>query len=503
MFCVWHADLIQTYINSSKWPALISIKCISSPGCLTAGDALRELDTMNIIRSDPFILISGDVISNINLAKAIAFHKQKCKEDSNNVMTVVLKKTQYSAGAQPLLDDLVVGMDGDSSQILLFDNNVTKKSVNLPLALINDHRRTNFHTDLLDCHIDICSPELMVQFSDNFDYQDVRKDFIENEVGNHALGKHIFGYIIQDEYAARVRDARTYHAICRDIVLRWVYPFVPDSQLLQDNAYLHTKRYTYKGTGTSVARSATIEEGVVLGHGSTVGHGANVSRTIIGQDCNIGDNCFVSESHVWKGVVIESGARVEQSILCDGVIVRRNAVVSRGCVLSYGVIVGEGVVLPEYSRVSVRQTSSSHSNSSFLGHGGVGFLWVSPSQADADDDEASVSSQLPVDKIKAQSIGCWEEESWKHSLWDAMPPPADDFDEDDGDDYGSGSGDEGGYAMRSENSPNGANTANMNFTRIISEMVLTGYAEGHPAESLLMEIKGCKFAQNKVYKLFA
>lgn len=29
----------------------------------------------------------------------------------------------------------------------------------------------NFSTDLLDCHVDICSPELMLQFSDNFDYQ--------------------------------------------------------------------------------------------------------------------------------------------------------------------------------------------------------------------------------------------------------------------------------------------------------------------------------------------
>ena len=27
--------------------------------------------------------------------------------------------------------------------------------------------------------------------------QDIRRDFIQNEVGNHALGKHIYGYVIQ------------------------------------------------------------------------------------------------------------------------------------------------------------------------------------------------------------------------------------------------------------------------------------------------------------------
>ena len=46
---------------------------------------------------------------------------------------------------------------------------------------MTDHLGLVLRTDLLDCHVDICSPELMVQFSDNFDYQDIRRDFIQNE----------------------------------------------------------------------------------------------------------------------------------------------------------------------------------------------------------------------------------------------------------------------------------------------------------------------------------
>lgn len=37
------------------------------------------------------------------------------------------------------------------------------------------------------------------------------------------------------------------------------------------------------------------------------------------------------------------------------------------------------------------------------------------------------------------------------------------------------------------------------FVQIISDMVTSGYTESHPADSLLMEIKGYKFAQNKAY----
>jgi hypothetical protein len=172
VFCVWHGDKIQEYVNNSKWPSILSVRCIQSTSCLSAGDALRELDTMNIIRSDPFVLISGDVISNINLKEAIAFHKRKRKEDINNVMTMVLKEVQTTAGLKPVLDDLVVAMDRSSSQIVLFENAYKKNNVKVSLELMAEHPKgLTFYTDLLDCNVDICSPELMVQFSDNFDYQ--------------------------------------------------------------------------------------------------------------------------------------------------------------------------------------------------------------------------------------------------------------------------------------------------------------------------------------------
>lgn len=173
IFCVWHADMIEQYVKASKWATRLAVRCISSPNCQSAGDALRELDALNVIRSDPFVLISGDVISNINLKDAISFHKLKRKADSNNVMTVVLKKVQPLAGAKPLLDDLTVAMNRESSQIVLFENSFKRKSVSVCMDLLSEHRPAGlrFHTDLLDCHVDICSPELMLQFSDNFDYQ--------------------------------------------------------------------------------------------------------------------------------------------------------------------------------------------------------------------------------------------------------------------------------------------------------------------------------------------
>ena len=65
---------------------------------------------------------------------------------------------------------MVVGLDSITKQLVLFDNSA-RAEVRLPLELAIERPSIEFSTSYLDCHIDVCSPELMLQFSDNFDYQ--------------------------------------------------------------------------------------------------------------------------------------------------------------------------------------------------------------------------------------------------------------------------------------------------------------------------------------------
>ena len=171
VFCVWLSDLVQSYISKSKWNLKLDVHCITSSSCLSPGDALRELDSMGVIRSDPFILISGDVISNMDLKKAINFHKEKRRLDPNAIVTVSLKTIDDTAGTKSVFDDLIAGFDRSNSQLLLFDDSYQKDNVSIPLQILKEHPDILIRKDLLDCHIDICSPEFMLQFSDNFDYQ--------------------------------------------------------------------------------------------------------------------------------------------------------------------------------------------------------------------------------------------------------------------------------------------------------------------------------------------
>lgn len=47
-------------------------------------------------------------------------------------------------------------------------------------------------TDLIDTHITICAPEVLMLFSDNFDYQNVKRDFVGGEGPGQSQG---FGFV--------------------------------------------------------------------------------------------------------------------------------------------------------------------------------------------------------------------------------------------------------------------------------------------------------------------
>ena len=67
VFCVQHADQVKAYVESSSWTTAIKVTCVKDTTCTNPGDALRELDKRGLVRSDPFIMMSGDVVTNVDV----------------------------------------------------------------------------------------------------------------------------------------------------------------------------------------------------------------------------------------------------------------------------------------------------------------------------------------------------------------------------------------------------------------------------------------------------
>ena len=98
----------------------------------------------------------------------------------------------------------------------------------LEQSIVTDRSTVQLYNDRQDCFIDICSPEVLLFFTDNFDYQQLRRDFVKALLGDEVMGYKIFTYEIHSDYAARIDNFRGYDAVIKDILHQWTYPMVPD-----------------------------------------------------------------------------------------------------------------------------------------------------------------------------------------------------------------------------------------------------------------------------------
>jgi translation initiation factor eIF-2B subunit epsilon len=368
----------------------MKITVLRDTSVTNAGDALRELDKRNVIQSDPFLLMhsGGDaILANCDLRQAMMEHRERHKRDGSAILTMLLKPIG-SAGLRlhrngTAREDLVVGIDpAQHNRILVYvDNNTSDASVPVPCSFFANHcTRLELRTDLLDVGLDLCSPDVLARFSDEFDYRDIRREFVSNSVAEEEEGlqNRLYAHILDEhrapngigttvattsnsEYAARIHDVRTYHTIARDILRRYAYPIVPDdndclaSTRGEDGPKYQLQRHFmyYESTGkTRVGRSSAIKGPGMIGKNCYVGEECQILESVLGEHCHVADRCRIVESHLWEGVQVEEGAFIQQSVLADGVIVKAGAVVSRGCIVGAGCVVGSNVRLPEFTRLT-------------------------------------------------------------------------------------------------------------------------------------------------------
>lgn len=53
-------------------------------------------------------------------------------------------------------------------------------------------------------------------------------------LSEEELGNTIFIYELQQEYAARIHNLRSYDSVSRDVLQRWAFPFTPDTRVLTE-----------------------------------------------------------------------------------------------------------------------------------------------------------------------------------------------------------------------------------------------------------------------------
>ena len=102
----------------------VKIKIVSTPEAESFGDALRDIASMDIIGEDDFIVVRGDIVTNINIHEALKMHyfikQQECKKENQDteksrkvstIMTKLFLKMSYTNPLRDPLNDVTLLID--------------------------------------------------------------------------------------------------------------------------------------------------------------------------------------------------------------------------------------------------------------------------------------------------------------------------------------------------------------------------------------------------------
>ena len=460
-------QLLQlTWNSASKWKLKSSpfrnftvIKTTSD----SVGGVMRDLERAETITGD-FLLISGDVISNISLEPALAKHKARREKDKNVIMTMILRETSIRHRTISKDTRSVFVIDPKTERCLHYEEKRRGRGgsryITLDPEMLSSSGEIDIREDLIDCRIDICTQDVLLAWSDNFDFTSVRNSFLRGVLKDYeTYGKTVHTHVVKNEYAARVNSLRSYNAVSKDIAGRWTYPFCPDSNLMADQSYRIHGGKNLQEESVSISRSATVRKSII-GRKTTIGNDSTISGSTLGRRCKVGKNVTIEGAYVWDDVSVEDGTTIRQAIIANDAVIGRNCEIRPGSLISYQARLPENVVVSEGSRITEQQDS-----------------YQSRTLDEADSDGSSIASSHLI----------YQNTSASSSISSISTLASSDADMEPVDSSRRGS-------FRSDPSDDAAE--NRDFHLEATASILDGLQKDDPADTIILELNGYRMSTN-------
>ena len=424
---------------------------------------MRDLDNRDLITGD-FLLVSGDVVSNMSIEPALAKHRARREKNKDAIMTMVLREAGVghrtkSKGSRP-----VFVIDPGAERCLYYEEMGSRRGrsrhITLDPELLTSNADIDVREDLIDCHIDICTLDVLAQWSDNFDFQSLRKSFLHGVLKDYeTYGKTIHTYIVTDQYAARVKSLRAYNAISKDVMGRWAYPLCPDSNLMPDQSYRFGKGKVYQEDAVLIGRTSI--KNTVVGGQTHIGEDSIVTGSTIGRRCKIGNNVILEGAYIWDDVTVGDGSIVRDAIVASETTIGSNCTIESGALISFG------VHLPDHIGISMDRKITRHQESFF------------DTRVDPEDSDASsVASSRLIYRNPSASSSSSSISTLASSDAD-IGPVRDSCRR---------------SSFRSDPSDDVAETRDFHVEATAS--ILDGLQKGDPADTIMLELNGYRMSTN-------
>lgn len=274
------------------------------PGGLGTAGAVRGVADMI---DGPFLVISGDVITDFDLTHAWEYHHQR-----EELATMILTRVH-----NPLPFGVVITDE---------DNRVTR--------FLEKPTWGEVFSDTINTGIYIMEPGILDRIPESIS-RDFSRDIFP---GLLAEGQPPGAYVAQG-YWKDVGNAVEYLQLHREISAGTISLDMPGEMKVLDEAVL------YLGEGAHASEEARFTGTVVLGDGVEIGEGCRIRDSFIGPGTSVDTNVRMRSSVIWNGVRIGRGCFVAGSVIGSRTQVRIRANIEEGSIISEDCLIGRGGII--------------------------------------------------------------------------------------------------------------------------------------------------------------
>ncbi len=294
-------DVITGYFKDGKYFG-INIKYVQAEEDYGTAGAVKNVG--KFIEGDDFLVISADIITDLDLAKAISFHKEK-----NSDATIVLTKVE-----NPLPYGIVI--TDNESKITKFLEKPTWSEV---------------FSDTVNTGIYILKKDILTMIPEKKEF-----DFSQNLFPTLLKeGLNLYGYISAG-YWKDVGTLSEYRQSHLDIISGKVNLSIEGTFLGEKNIRI--------ADGSIIDITSDVEN-------SIFGKNVKVMQNCIIKNCTIGDNVMIGEgtsisgSVIGKSSHIGSGCDIQEAILGFKSQIENRVFIGTGAVISDICHIGEGAII--------------------------------------------------------------------------------------------------------------------------------------------------------------
>ncbi len=256
------------------------------------GTAGSVKNAENLLKEN-FIVISGDVLTDFNLQKAIAFHRQK-----KSLATIVLTRVN-----NPLSFGVVI----------------TDKRGKITRFLEKPNWGEVF-SDTINTGIYILEPEVLQYIPANkkFDFsKDLFPFLLENK-------KSLYGYIAEG-YWKDIGSLNEYRQAHFDVLKQ--------PALVNISGVKSTNQENWVGEGSLIDSSVKLAGKVIIGKNCQIKANVEIDDSVIGNNVIIDERAVITKSVLWDGVKVGKEVEIKESTVGYGTLLQKKAIVNEGVVI--------------------------------------------------------------------------------------------------------------------------------------------------------------------------